>query len=136
MSECFGGSCLCGRVSFEVSGPFTAFYTCHCRRCRKATGSSNAANIFAPPNSIRWISGESLVTQFALSGAAFFNSAFCCACGAPVPRRARSGDFFIVPAGCLDDDPPMAPDRAIFWSDRAPWYEKSCQAERFDGYSD
>jgi hypothetical protein len=136
MAEDLGGSCLCGQVSFRVSGPFRAFYTCHCHRCRKATGSSNAANIFAPSSSVSWLSGEHLVTQFALADADFFNAAFCRVCGAPVPRRARSGDFVIVPAGCLDDEPPMPPDRAIFWSERASWYDASCDTRRYDGHAD
>jgi hypothetical protein len=136
MAEQLRGSCLCGQVSFQVSGPFRTFYTCHCRRCRKATGSSNAANIFAAPDSVVWISGEHLVTHFALSEASFFNAAFCRVCGAHVPRRARSGDFVIIPAGCLDDDPPMAPDHAIFWSDRTAWYEESCRTKRYDGYAE
>ncbi|WP_315752151.1 MULTISPECIES: hypothetical protein [unclassified Bradyrhizobium] len=31
----FRGSCLCGRVGFEVDGPFDNFLNCHCSRCRK-----------------------------------------------------------------------------------------------------
>lgn len=40
------GSCLCGRVSYEVSGDFDAFYLCHCSRCQKDTGSAHSAKIF------------------------------------------------------------------------------------------
>lgn len=128
------GSCLCGKVRFELSEPPTNFYTCHCRRCRKITGSSNAANLFAPLNSIRWIQGEDIVASFVLSPETFFNSAFCSACGSPVPRRARSGDFIIVPAGCPDDEPTLAPGSTIFWSDRASCFEAACRAARFKNY--
>lgn len=32
------GSCLCGKVKFQISGePFSLSY-CHCSRCRKAAG--------------------------------------------------------------------------------------------------
>jgi hypothetical protein len=134
MSDGFKGSCLCGQVTFEVSGPFTRFYTCHCSRCRKISGASNAANIFAASGATTWRSGEQLVTSFALSDASYFNAAFCKVCGSPVPRRARSGDFEIIPAGSLDDPPPIMPDQAIFWDDRAPWFDASCQAKRYNGY--
>lgn len=47
MEQRVKGSCLCGRVTFVVSGPFEAFHWCHCSRCRKDTGSAHASNIFA-----------------------------------------------------------------------------------------
>jgi hypothetical protein len=136
MSDRYRGSCLCGAVAFDVSGPFTAFYTCHCSRCRKVTGSSNAANLFAKSGAVRWRTGEHLVSSFSLTTASYFNAAFCSVCGSHVPRKARSGDFEIIPAGSLDDPPPIAPDRSIFWDDRAPWFEQSCLAKRFGGYGD
>ena len=136
MAERLRGSCVCGRVRFVVAGPFTAFYVCHCARCQKVSGSSHAANLFAKSGSVRWLSGQALVTNFALETASFFNGAFCSHCGSPVPRHARSGDFEIVPAGSLDDPPPISPDRAIFWDERAAWFEASCQAKRYAGYSD
>ena len=136
MADVLRGSCVCGRVTFEVAGPFTHFYTCHCSRCRKITGSSHAANLFAASGSVRWLSGEDLVTSFALDTASYFNAAFCSVCGSHVPRHARSGDFEIVPAGSLDDPPPIAPDRAIFWDDRAPWFEASCETPRYGGYGE
>ena len=118
-----------------MTGPFTAFYVCHCSRCRKITGSSNGVNLFAQSGAVRWLSGKADVTEFALPDASYFNAAFCRLCGSHVPRHARSGDFEIVPAGSLDDPPPGAPDRAIFWSDRAPWFEAACQAPHFSGYA-
>jgi hypothetical protein len=128
------GSCLCGKVRFELTEAPTKFYSCHCRRCRKITGSSNAANLFAPSGSIRWVQGEESITSFVLSSETFFNAAFCSGCGSPVPRHARSGDFMIIPAGCLDDEPPLAPQRTIFWNDRASWFEPACRAQRFANY--
>jgi hypothetical protein len=46
MTQTVTGSCLCGAVSFEVSGAFDSFFLCHCSRCRKDTGSAHAANLF------------------------------------------------------------------------------------------
>ena len=110
------------------------FYTCHCHRCQKVTGSSNAANIFVPSESVNWLGGEEHVTYFELSPDTFFNAAFCSNCGSPLPRQARSGDFVIVPAGSLDGVTLIAPERAIFWDDRAQWFEESCCAPKFAGY--
>lgn len=134
MTGTLRGSCLCGKVRFELTGTPTTFYTCHCRRCQKITGSSNAANLFAPSGSVRWLSGEQDITSYHLSPETVFNATFCSTCGSPVPRRARSGDFMVIPAGCLDDPPQLSPERAIFWTDRAPWFEAACRAPRFADY--
>lgn len=134
MTEIFTGGCLCGQVAFKLTGDPTLFYTCHCNRCRKITGSSNAANIFVSAAKLEWIGGKDRVTNFVLSTETNFNAAFCCNCGSPVPRQARSGDFVIVPAGCLDSGPPLSPARTIFWNDRAEWFEEACQAQRLAGY--
>jgi hypothetical protein len=38
------GSCLCGRVRYEVTGDIGDFGYCHCTSCRKASGTAHAAN--------------------------------------------------------------------------------------------
>ena len=42
----FTGSCLCGQVRYQVSGDFGSRTICHCKNCRKASGSSFLANSF------------------------------------------------------------------------------------------
>ncbi len=125
------GSCICGLVSFEILGEFSDFYMCHCHRCQKITGSAHAANIFSDSGSITWLSGENEITSFTLSGAKYFNHNFCSNCGSPVPRKARSGEFLIIPAGSLDSDPIIAPQRNIFWENRASWYDAGCMSKKY-----
>ena len=38
----FQGSCLCGTVSYEITGTPFDFFHCHCQRCRKANGTGHA----------------------------------------------------------------------------------------------
>lgn len=38
-----------------------------------------------------------------------------------MPRLSRNGQYFVVPAGLLDDDPLARPERSIFWDEHAPW---------------
>ncbi len=133
MTESISGSCLCGLVSFEVSGPFDSFYFCHCSRCRKSTGSAHATNIFAKLDRITWLSGQDEIKQFELAEAEFFNKGFCSNCGSPVPHTARSGNFLIIPAGSLNSDPSVRPQNNIFWDDRAVWYDEGCKSKKFSG---
>jgi hypothetical protein len=52
------GTCLCGRVAFAVQPPFAKFVICHCGRCRKANGSSQAVHAAVLPSDFRWLQGE------------------------------------------------------------------------------
>ena len=114
------GSCLCGAVTFEVTGVFDDFYLCHCSRCRKDTGSAHGANLFSSSAQLRWISGEETVTVFTLPGTRH-SKAFCSICGSALPRSANKEEPLVVPAGSLDDDLSMVPTAHIFVSSKANW---------------
>jgi hypothetical protein len=120
--ESVKGSCLCGSVTFEIKPPLAVFRYCHCSRCRKASGSAHAANIFVPQGQFAWSAGESLVNHFKLPGAKTFAVSFCTRCGSRVPHNIRERNEYLIPAGLLDDDPVARPQNSIFWSSRASWY--------------
>ena len=42
------GSCFCGTVRYEVSGPFESMVNCHCSMCRKHHGAGFATYVSAP----------------------------------------------------------------------------------------
>ncbi|MGH7898890.1 MAG: GFA family protein [Candidatus Binatia bacterium] len=115
------GSCLCGAVTYEVRPPFLRFAHCHCRRCRKATGSGHASNLYVAPTSFRWTSGAEAAVRFDLPAARSFATTFCKSCGSPLPHHTRSGREVVVPAGSLDGVPDIAPQARIFWESRAGW---------------
>jgi hypothetical protein len=121
MSASLRGSCLCGAVTFEVDPPFQKMIHCHCSRCRKGTGTGHATNLIVPPGHVRWLTGESQITRYELPTAKSFGKWFCSRCGAPLPRLTRTGKWMVIPAGSLDDAPPMAPTDHLFWESRAPW---------------
>ena len=86
------GSCVCGAVAFRIEGPFRGFQYCHCSRCRKKTGSSNAANIFVPVDQFSWEQGEEKVKRFELSSAKYWSTAFCQDCGSAMPWLTKTGE--------------------------------------------
>jgi hypothetical protein len=131
-SETVTGSCLCGSVKFEVKPPFTAFRYCHCSRCRKASGSAHASNLFVPQGQFAWLAGEGLVNHFKVQAAKTFAVSFCTSCGSRVPHRIAERGEFLVPAGLLDNDPLARPENIIFWGSKAPWYVEPQAIPRFD----
>ncbi|WP_346838694.1 GFA family protein [Microbulbifer sp. SAOS-129_SWC] len=115
------GSCLCGTVEFEISPPFQRMVHCHCSRCRKGTGTGHATNLLVAPEQLTWLAGEASIARYDLPTAKSFGKWFCRNCGSPLPRISRSGTVVVVPAGALDEMPPIAPTDHIFWDSRADW---------------
>ncbi|MFW5489091.1 MAG: GFA family protein [Desulfovibrio sp.] len=116
----YAGSCLCGKVTFEVEGEFENFYLCHCERCRKDTGSAHAANMFSSTAILRWLSGQDMVKTFNFNETGHIKS-FCSQCGSALPNIQMEGKLLVVPAGSLDCDTPIGPDAHIFVSRKANW---------------
>lgn len=135
-AEVLKGSCLCGEVKFEVRAPFLRFTHCYCSRCRKATGSSHATNLYVAPDRFSWISGQESVARFDLPSAMSFATTFCKRCGGPLPHHTRSGREVVVPAGSLDEEPSIKPQSNIFWGSRATWACVGADLPRFAEYTD
>src|SRR5271169_1156387 len=133
-SEALVGSCLCGAVTYRVRAPFMQFAHCHCERCRKATGTGHATNLYVEHENFERLTGEDCTARYDLPTAKSFATTFCRTCGSPLPHHTRSGRTVVVPAGSLDDEPPMPLQAHIFWESRAPWACSSEGVPRFATY--
>jgi hypothetical protein len=133
MSAEFRGSCLCGAVSYEISGTPFNFFHCHCGRCRKATGTGHASNILLKPDSAKWIAGEENLAAFKVPDAKRYRTVFCSNCGSPLPRVAPDLSLAVIPAGSLDSDPPLEPTGRIFQNSRTNW---SCGADDIPSFAE
>ena len=127
------GSCLCGGVRFELARAVGPFELCHCSRCRKATGTGHATNLFLQPGLLKWVSGEDQVRSYKVPEAKRFTNFFCATCGSRLPRQGRDPDLVMIPAGSLDDETPIKPQARIFSGSRAGW---SCEGDSIPVYSD
>jgi hypothetical protein len=117
------GSCLCGSVAYEVSGEPLFMQSCHCQRCRRARGAAHGTNIFFKADRFRWTRGENLISEYKLPEARFHTVAFCRQCGSPLPKVSRERGLAVIPAGSLDTEPPMRPQRHIFTNYKASWFD-------------
>lgn len=118
------GSCLCGGVRFEIERAAGPFELCHCNRCRKASGSAFVAGLGVRTGDFRLLSGAELIRRYeapVLERPPPFRVAFCGRCGSPVPDPPEGADWFEVPAGLLDGEPGLRPDRHIFVDLRPGW---------------
>ena len=128
------GRCLCGGVTFEVERAVGPFELCHCPRCRKASGSAFVAAVGVEVRDYRLISGAELVRTYEApvrERPPPYRTAFCSRCGSPVPYPPPDVDWFEIPAGLLDDDPPIRPDKHIFVECKSSWFAISDSLPRF-----
>jgi len=120
------GSCLCGGVRFEIQRAVGPFELCHCRRCRKVSGSAFAATIGVRTEDFRLLTGADLITTYdapIFEAPPVYRVSFCKRCSSAVPNPDPRAEWFEVPAGLLDGDPELRPDKHIFIELKAPWFE-------------
>lgn len=120
MGKVTNGSCLCGKVTFEITGDFASFFLCHCKFCQKDTGSAHASNLFSQKGQIKWLSGKEKVKTFNLPSTRHIKS-FCSECGSALPTEQKEQDLLVVPAGSLDSEISIRPNAHIFCSSKATW---------------
>jgi hypothetical protein len=93
------GRCLCGAVTYAVSGPLRPVLDCHCERCRRFTGHHLAATSAKVADvAIEDRTGQ--LTWFPVPGAEY---GFCRTCGGSLFWRAEAWpDVLSICAGTLE----------------------------------
>ena len=129
-----GGSCLCGAITYVLTGEPTRRRYCHCGRCRKSLSAAHAANMTAPFDALRFTRGEDQLSRYKVPDARHFTTLFCPTCGSPMPRRDGQRGISIIPLGSFDDDPGIASAGHIFVGSKAPWFEIADDLPRYAEY--
>lgn len=120
MSKLVRGSCLCGTVRYEVTGPFLRAGHCHCSRCRKHSGAAAGTQTRVAREHFRLTSGEDAIVVYRPEGGAV--KAFCRTCGSSLFGGTwPEGPEVSIRMGTLDDDPGIRPQFRTFVESRAPW---------------
>lgn len=119
------GSCLCGTVQYEIRGELGIGYFCHCKRCRKATGTAFATSVLVATRDFVVITGEQAMKSFSANGV---HRVFCAECGSPIiSRRDAMPDFVRVRLGTLDS--PLESEAQsvirghIYVDSKADWFQ-------------
>lgn len=117
------GSCLCGDVAYEITGPALRMVHCHCSRCRLGRSAAHATNAVYKIDDVRFTRGEANVGIYKVPQAKYFAVAFCRRCGGAAPHRSPERGIMIVPAGSFDTDPGVRPQCHIYVGSKANWFE-------------
>jgi len=129
------GSCLCGRVAYEIHGELLDVVNCHCSMCRKFHGAAFRTRAAVRTADFRWLSGEHLLTRYESSPGE--HKTFCRVCGSNmVTEFDQDPDWYGFPLGSLDTDPGIRPARHIHVDSKAPWYDIRAELPQYGGEPD
>jgi len=116
------GSCLCGGIQFSVTGDPFRIGLCHCKDCRKASGSTFSAFAVWPL--------EAFETTGIVSS--YGDRSFCPTCGGRVPL-VRENEVEVT-IGSLDEVPTEAlePSYELWINRREHWLQPLPGARQFE----
>jgi hypothetical protein len=123
------GRCLCGHVSFEVTGDIRGVGQCHCSQCRKVSGTNGNAVFIVSNARLNWLGGESDTVKFSLPSG--WSVSRCAACGSPLPQSHDGKNVWVI-AGLMDDDLGTDIKQHIFCGSRADWDREASDATEFE----
>ena len=120
------GSCLCGDVTYRVTGELRQVVACHCGQCRKTSGHHVAATS-APRETVE-IEGD--VTWYHSSETA--RRGFCGRCGSNLFWDGPGANLSIF-AGTLDGATGLTLKGHIYCDDKGDYYEIADVAPKAGG---
>ena len=128
------GSCLCGEITFEVTGQPIRQGNCHCTACKKATGAAYATIVFFKEDQISQLSGETKSYEYISDKGNTKRKMFCQKCGSIVfgNNTGRPG-IRSVYAGTFDDASFVKPTFNVYTSRAFPFVPID---EKLDSYSE
>jgi hypothetical protein len=112
------GRCLCGAVTYRVSGNMRDVVNCHCSQCRRIHG--HAPGYSAARKAEIAIEGEDNITWYHSSEEA--QRGFCSRCGSSLFWRPEGRETISVSAGSLNPPTGLKTVRHIFAADKGDYY--------------
>lgn len=119
MNNEYNASCLCGGVSFTVTGFGDQVANCHCTMCRKFHGS--AYGTLVSVTGLTWLSGIDLLQDYIAANGSI--RTFCKQCGSSIGFRVKASmpENIEIAIGTFNDVIPVTADAQIFTDYKANW---------------
>ncbi len=113
------GACLCGAVTFSLSGPLGGTIACHCTQCRRQSGHYFAA-VGAPRSAVAIPETEDLVWYRSSDIA---RRGFCRRCGSTLFWDPFEGEVTEVALGALDAPTGLTLERHVHVASKGDYYQ-------------
>jgi hypothetical protein len=100
--------------------------------CRKQHGALFGTGLGVRREHFSWLAGTSDIVHYRASAA--FERPFCRQCGSKVPGPSHLADVIHVPAGNLENDHRLRPDKHIFVESKSPSAQVTDRLPQFAAY--
>ena len=128
------GSCACGKVNYIITDKPLFTQACHCKDCKKSTGSSFVIHTMIFEEDLKVI-GEISSTELPSGSGKGYRAYFCINCGVYLYCKYKvSVGRFAIRTATLDNV--IAPQAHIFVKDKDPWIEIKDKNICYDAYYD
>ena len=121
MSKIRKGGCLCGAVSYRISGTEGMFIRCHCSDCRRISGGGHlpqlvvqraAVTVQGPVQTYRWPSDSGNEVEVG----------FCPTCGCALYKATTMmPERMAITVGTLEDSTDLTDPRVVHAEGRMAW---------------
>lgn len=113
------GSCLCGAVSFHLTGQMRGIIACHCTECRKVTGHYWAATSVAEED--LHLDRDEGLARYRSSAA--ITRGFCKKCGSTLFYKPVAEARVVVSAGALEPGSGLSLTHHAFVDEKGDYYD-------------
>lgn len=123
------GGCLCGAVTYQVSGDPLWSAHCHCATCRRHCGSVIASYVAFALSDFTVTAGT--MAEFASSPGV--RRSFCATCGSPLSYQSNNlANEIHLFLGSLDKPEDYPAEIHVNCQEQLPWLELDDTAPRWD----
>lgn len=128
------GGCQCGAVRYQCTAEPLALFVCHCRECRKQSGSAFGMSLQVPRDSLTVISGQPKFWSRSSDSGRRLNCAFCENCGTRVWHEPEEPTgTATIKAGSLDEAVDFSTAIHIWTASKLPGLELPENARHVSG---
>lgn len=113
------GSCLCGAVTYHITGPIGDITHCHCTTCRKAHASAFSSVASVADSDFKITAANPLGHYESSPGKTRY---FCRTCASQIYAKRAGSTHVILRLGTLDSDISALEKNHIWTSQQAQWY--------------
>ncbi|KZT10102.1 uncharacterized protein LAESUDRAFT_722256 [Laetiporus sulphureus 93-53] len=121
----YTGGCYCGNIRYRLnlsSADEARTSICHCRNCKKFTGSEFGITARIPRKAMQITKGQTTRHESDNGAGTMLTREFCGACGSGITEyNANAGENTYVFYGSLDRPDALPPKGEFFCKNRASW---------------
>jgi hypothetical protein len=130
LSDNLTGKCLCGKITWQTTGPVLWAGHCHCESCRRATSAPFTSFFGVPRDSVKW---QGKLDILSTSNGAVIRK-FCPQCGSQMTYQFEGWpEETHLYAATMDDPSHFVPKAHFHFSEKLPWIEIKDDLPKYSG---